>query len=91
MLNYFSRNPYLFFLAEKREEVKSTLTSPTAGAVVKILGETWAKMSDGEKEKFYEMAKKDKERYEEEMRVFKGQKKLPTNATEDSVEERSAN
>jgi len=59
------------------------MPNPTAGAIVKVLGEMWAKMTDSEKEKYNEMAKKDKERYEEEMKVFKGQKDLATNATED--------
>lgn len=78
----YCRNPYLFFLNEKRNDVKEGLTNPTAGKVVKILGEMWAKMSDKEKQKYQEMAKKDKERYKEEMgkyKLDKGQKKLTDN------------
>lgn len=40
-------------------------------------------MTDTEKEKYNEMAKKDKERYEDEMKTFKGKKELATTATED--------
>ena len=66
----------MFFLAEKRASVKDSLTNPTAGAVVKILGEMWAKTSNKDKEPYQELAKKDKKRYEDRMRDYKRQKKL---------------
>ena len=37
----------------------------------KMLGELWAKMEEKEKEKFEQMAKEDRERYEEEMKAFR--------------------
>lgn len=68
---FFFRNPYLFFLNEKREEVKEGLTNPTASEVVKILGDMWSKLPDDDKKQYKDMAQKDKERYQQEMEEYK--------------------
>ena len=45
--------------------------NPEMTLSAKMLGEMWAKMEEKEKEKFEKMAREDRERYEEEMKVFR--------------------
>jgi hypothetical protein len=61
----------LYFLAEKRAPVREGLSNASTGDVLKVLGDMWSKTSDSDKVKYQDLAKKDKERYEEEMKVYR--------------------
>ena len=59
----------MFFSKEVRAKMKEE--NPQAAVTAKLLGEMWAKMDEKEKEKYEQMAKEDRERYNEEMKAFK--------------------
>eukprot|EP00854_Cymbomonas_tetramitiformis_P016961 gene16961-20151_t len=59
---------YMFFCMENREKVKTEMPDLTFGEIGRIMGQRWAAASAEEKTKFTDMAEKDKERYEEEMK-----------------------
>lgn len=62
-------NAYMFFAQAKRAEVKEENSELNACAVVTRLGEMWKSMSEAEKKPYTDLSAKDKERYEEEIRV----------------------
>ena len=59
----------MFFCKDKRAVMKEE--DPQMTVTAKLLGEMWAKMEEKEKEKFEQMAKQDRERYDEEMKAFR--------------------
>ena len=61
-----AKSSYLFFCAEKREEITKENPDKKAKEILKLLGDAWSKLSDSEKKKYQDMADKDKERYEKE-------------------------
>ena len=63
-------NAYMFFAQAKRAEVKEENSELNACAVVTRLGEMWKSMSEAEKKPYTDLSAKDKERYEEEIRVY---------------------
>jgi hypothetical protein len=62
------RSAYLFFCKENRQEVASTCLKNTD--ILKKLGEMWKELSDKKKKKYVKMSDEDKERYEEEMKLY---------------------
>ncbi|KIY91530.1 hypothetical protein MNEG_16434 [Monoraphidium neglectum] len=60
---------YMYFSADKRGEVKEKNPSYAMGDIAKELGAMWKALSDEEKAKYEEMAKKDKERPSKIMNV----------------------
>lgn len=60
---------FMFFCQDKRAAMREE--NPEMRVRAKMLGEMWAKMEEKEKEKFEQMAKEDRERYEEEMKAFR--------------------
>lgn len=78
-----NKSSYMFFAADKREEVKSKHNITTIGDIGKKLGELWNGMSEDDKKPYEAMAAKDKERYQKEKdsgletkpRKVKGEKK----------------
>ena len=65
---------YLFFLVQKRGEVKEKYLELDNTAAMKQLGMMWKEASDAEKAPFEAMAKEDKERYEEEINQYAKEK-----------------
>ena len=65
---------YLFFLVQKRGEVKEKYPELDNTAAMKQLGMMWKEASDAEKAPFEAMAKEDKERYEEEINQYAKEK-----------------
>ncbi len=59
----------MFFSKEVRAKMKEE--NPQESVSAKMLGEMWAKMEEKEKEKYEQMAKDDRERYNEEMRAYR--------------------
>jgi len=68
------RSAFFFFSGEKRATVKEGLEkvksgSGTVGNVAKKLGEMWSKLDD--KSSYNDMARQDKERYEQELELWR--------------------
>ena len=62
---------YMIFSAEMRAKVKEENPDFSITDVAKELGVRWKAVTGDEKEKYEELAKKDKERYEREMEEYK--------------------
>ena len=58
-----AKSSYLFFCAEKREEITKENPDKKAKEILKLLGDAWSKLSDNEKKKYQYMADKYKYRY----------------------------
>lgn len=72
------KNPsaYIFFCSENRGKVKAEL--PEGAKQPEILtemGRQWKELSEDNKEKYVQMASKDKDRYLKDMEMYKAQKK----------------
>ena len=65
----------MFFSNEKRPKLKLENPGASIGDIAKKLGEQWKKMTPEQKIPFDEMAKKDKERYLEELNQLKQNEK----------------
>jgi len=57
---------YFYFLKDSREKFKAKHPTAKMAELSKIMGEEWAKISDTDKQKYKDLAAKDKERYERE-------------------------
>jgi hypothetical protein len=71
------KNPisaYLFFITEQRSLLAGK-SSKTFADLAKDLGNQWKEMSEEEKAPYYEMAKKDKERFQFEKKAFDRRRK----------------
>ncbi|MGA0164444.1 MAG: hypothetical protein ACO3LE_09440 [Bdellovibrionota bacterium] len=67
-----ARSAYIFFCGENREEVTKKLVKDgkEKKEVLAVLGKMWRELDDDEKKPYDKMAKKDKKRYETEMKNF---------------------
>ncbi|GBF95966.1 FACT complex subunit [Raphidocelis subcapitata] len=63
---------FMYFSGENRERVKRENEGIAFGAIAKLLGEEWKKLDAEGRAKYDEMAARDKERYAEAMRQYKG-------------------
>merc|ERR1712189_104022 len=63
---------YFHFCGEKRSDIKEDHPDATVGEVAKLLSAIWKELSETEKAKYEEMAKKDKERYVKAMEEYNG-------------------
>jgi len=61
----------MFFSLERRPEVKAENPEFGVGKLAQCLAERWKTMNSGEKDQYEQMARKDKERYEQELKAFK--------------------
>ena len=61
-----AKSAYIFFCAEKRQEVTEKNPGKNMGDTSKILGSMWKKLTEEEKKPFVLLHEKDVERYEEE-------------------------
>ena len=70
-----TRSAFFFFCAERRpavmEAYKKEHSKINVGEVSKILGGRWQALSSSDREKYTEMNQVDKQRYQEEMAVWK--------------------
>jgi len=62
---------YFLFCSKERAEVQKELSSCNGAEVTKELGKRWALLDPEAKRVFEEASKKDKERYEEDMKSYK--------------------
>ncbi|RKP25425.1 high mobility group box domain-containing protein [Syncephalis pseudoplumigaleata] len=61
---------YMFFATEHRESIKEQFPEAGFGEIGKRLGEAWKNLPEDDKKPYNEKAKKDKERYEREMKDY---------------------
>ena len=73
---------WICFTQEMREKVKADNPDATTTDLTKIMSPMWKALSDSERQKYEDMASKDKERYEKEMVEYKA-----TNPESDSESE----
>jgi len=70
---------YLIFCNEMREQVKKDLPDPKVpGALMKVLGQHWSRMSEVQKKSWNDRASKLMETYKVELKAFKEGKGLIT-------------
>ncbi len=69
---FLFRSSYFHFCGEKRSDIKEDHPDATVGEVAKLLSAIWKELSETEKAKYEEMAKKDKERYVKAMEEYNG-------------------
>jgi len=62
---------YLYFCADKRDEIKKKNPNDSITDIAKKLGAQWAKVAAADKKKYESKASKDKERYEKESEKYK--------------------
>lgn len=62
------QSSYFLWQNDKRAGIKEKNPDKKIGELAKIMGEEWKKISDKEKKKYEDMAAKDKERYEKELK-----------------------
>ena len=65
-----NKNAYMFFVNEKRGEVKSANPSLSVTDVAKEIGVLWRNLDDDGKKKYIDMANEDKIRYNNEMEKY---------------------
>jgi len=63
---------YVHFLNERRESVRSENPEISFSDLSKTLAAEWSRLGDKHKNKYHEMAKKDKERYDKEFTDYQG-------------------
>ncbi len=61
----------MFFSLERRPDVKAENPEYGVGKMAQCLSERWKTMNASEKDQYEQMARKDKERYEQELKAFK--------------------
>jgi hypothetical protein len=62
---------YMMFSQERRNQLRNEHPDAGFGQVGKLLGEAWAALPEADKQKFNEMAAKDKIRYQKELATYK--------------------
>ncbi|EPZ36196.1 High mobility group (HMG) box domain-containing protein [Rozella allomycis CSF55] len=73
---------YIYFVSDMRAKIKAENPSASFTEVGKLVGQKWTSLSSTEKEKYEELARKDKIRYERELEEFK---KKQTETSNDST------
>ena len=64
------KSAYIFYCQDERENVKTEMPDLSAKEILKELGGRWQGTSEETRAKYQEMAKDDKERYNEEMKNY---------------------
>lgn len=76
------KSSYMFFSTSKHKEIRAELArkgedNVSTTNVAKMVSRAWKKLSDDEREKWEEMARQDKVRYEMEKSIYTGPWKVP--------------
>lgn len=73
-----SKSAYIFFAIDRREMVKNELgPGARVGDIAKKTSQFWKALSDEERKKWEEIAKSDRERYQEEKAAYSGPLLIP--------------
>ncbi len=64
----------MFFTTDKREEVKKNHPGIAFTDIAREISKLWAALSEANKKKYNDLAKKDKERYEKEKASYEAKK-----------------
>jgi len=85
------KSPYIFFSMERREAVKEQLGSDAKTTdIMKQVAHEWNALSDDQKLVYKEKAEADKLRYEEEVKNFDGQLRLPAKGKNGKIKDPNA-
>ncbi|KAB7507899.1 High mobility group protein DSP1 [Armadillidium nasatum] len=76
---------FFWFCSDERPKVRAIYPNLGVGEIAKELGVRWSTVSDEIRSRCEEMAKKDKLRYAEEMKAFKGGNFLPHHRQDNQV------
>ncbi|KAI8365276.1 uncharacterized protein BYT42DRAFT_589421 [Radiomyces spectabilis] len=83
-------NVFFLYCRLERDKIKDQYPQENLGEVTKLLGQKWKSLSKEEKQKYYDMYKKEMEEYEEAMKSYTGANGLPltdaVNGTEETAE-----
>ena len=72
-----AQNAFFYFLNEDREKARKKLTEcKTNKEFLKKMGEVWKGLSDEKKQKYMDIAKKEKNRYEKEIQDYNNNNKI---------------
>lgn len=71
-----ARNGYIFYCDELRSKVKAENPALVPKELMTELGKQWSKLSEAEKSKYVELAKKDKLRYDAEKSAWDAKQKM---------------
>ena len=69
---YHFRSSYFHFCQERRASCREDNPGASVGDIAKVLSEKWKDLTDKQKGKYEELARKDKERYLTEMDEYNG-------------------
>lgn len=69
-------SPYMFFVIEKRADVVNEQPNADFKTIGKILGDRWNKMTNSEKEVYFEKSRIDKDRYIREKTIHSNEQNL---------------
>lgn len=64
------KSSYIFFCVEYREKIKKSHPDMDAKDIIKELGQAWRQLPNEKKQKYEQMASKDKERYSSESKDY---------------------
>merc|ERR1712113_666320 len=71
-----STSAYIYFCTENRSRIQASMPCGTSQPeLLDEIGRQWKNLSESEKEKYVQMANKDKERYAREMEIYMAGKK----------------
>jgi upstream-binding transcription factor len=80
-------SPYIFFCSEMRAKVKAENPNASIGVITGILGSKWRQLSDEDRKKYELETKKDKDRYEQQMKIFSEEMQKEKDANKKAEEE----
>jgi hypothetical protein len=83
------RNAYLYFTQEVRPRRKDQHPEKTFGELTILIADEWKNLSARKKKPFAELAKKDKRRYDREMRDYEANRETSSSRSESESESRS--
>eukprot|EP00210_Caulerpa_lentillifera_P000535 g517.t1 len=64
------KSSYVYFMEQYRQEVKEENPNLRPQHIMKLMGERWTKLPEEERERFEELSKSDRVRYQEEMKDY---------------------
>ena len=66
-----AKTAYIFFCDEKRGQVKAANPEAKFGEISKLIAEAWKALDEEARKPYVEKAKVAKQRYEDEMRIYR--------------------
>ena len=77
----------MHFCGDKRPKLREKHPSATVGDLAKKLGAAWKVMNEEQKRPYEELARKDRDRYDDEMQAWRERKGVAAAANDDDEDE----